>query len=891
MRKLSKKISMLMVLAMLVSLFSGVVSASAASSWSFYNKTADAIVAVNETIEMDKDEFADFDLYKDGKTVDTDVYTVKYETSDADVVWVDAKNGKLRADKAGVAEAGDTAKITAVITNKTTGITAKRSFIIEIAEEAEEVEYAITTKIGDAVLGETIAADKDYALTSTVTANGEEVEAVVAYTIDGVAVEKLNVKEGEYTLVVTATIDGEVVATAEYAIVAKAELPEIVETKQTTLNSVEITFNDEAWVANAVANKELIKVAQVMDGVDVAELVKTVEAKKDAADVLVVTLYNNLAAGKTYKFAYDGFECAASVVGAGSQPASIKVVFKKVPVNVLGQAEIKVYNAAGIDITTDALKYAAEFSTDENTNTFCDVQPDGSIYFFEVGKTAVVKAKFDMGWDEEGNKITDLEAVGEYTSVEEFTYSKPNGYALSNQIADKNKDLTYTTGTLKMPVSDNEDNFRLVAKYVKTPYQGDAATLYIDDGEDGHSDAIYTYKSTNESVLLVEESSGLLQACKPGSASIYIKKGDTVVGSVSVQVEAGRKLTTFSASIADKKLATAMGADTAEVVVTAKDQYTANYPADKVTYTLVLNTLKVGTTPVTLDTFFTGLATQNSGKEAVVTLNNDGKFTLTLNDAGAAFLEKIQTVSLTLKAKDIVNNIEKPYPLSVSIKNNVGSDVASRDLTVSASEMDVALSKKNFPDYQVKINLVELDADKYDKGFAPIVLEEAATTGNPYSVVITKPGSNWNAANDALVELVGDTIVISARTADAKLENGTYKIQLFTQKGDKMQPSTPKYLTIKDSTPAVTAVVTTTNIASEEAIDKALEFYINGAKIDASKHIDAVVINDTKVALDSKVYVKTVKVTFKTTVLNGESQLGITFDKDVEVNQLFTITQ
>ena len=48
---------------------------------------------------MEKNQFADFDLYKDGKAFDTDVYTVKYVSSDEDVVWVDAKNGKLRADQ------------------------------------------------------------------------------------------------------------------------------------------------------------------------------------------------------------------------------------------------------------------------------------------------------------------------------------------------------------------------------------------------------------------------------------------------------------------------------------------------------------------------------------------------------------------------------------------------------------------------------------------------------------------------------------------------------------------------------------------------------------------------------------------------------------------------
>ena len=229
MRKLSKKISMLMVLAMLVSLFSGIVSASAASSWSFYDRTADVVVERNETYVMEKNQYANFDLYCEGEEADADTYSYYWESSNPDVVFVDKTNGRLRADKYGKAEAGDKAMISVYIDNKTTkkNENAKRSFYIQIAEdEVEDVEYAVTTKIGDAVLGtEALEAGKDYALTSTVTADGKVVEAVVTYTLDGAAIDKLNVKEGEYKVVATATVDGKVVATEEYAVVvAGAEI-------------------------------------------------------------------------------------------------------------------------------------------------------------------------------------------------------------------------------------------------------------------------------------------------------------------------------------------------------------------------------------------------------------------------------------------------------------------------------------------------------------------------------------------------------------------------------------------------------------------------------------------------------------------------------------------
>ena len=72
MRKLSKKISMLMVLAMLVSLFSGIVSASAASKWSFYDRETKEVVDVKETYYMEKNQYANFDLYCEGEEADAE---------------------------------------------------------------------------------------------------------------------------------------------------------------------------------------------------------------------------------------------------------------------------------------------------------------------------------------------------------------------------------------------------------------------------------------------------------------------------------------------------------------------------------------------------------------------------------------------------------------------------------------------------------------------------------------------------------------------------------------------------------------------------------------------------------------------------------------------------
>ena len=228
MRKLSKKISMLMVLAMLVGLFSGVVSASAASAWSFKSKNYN--VAVDGTVVMGNKEYADFDLLKDGKAPTG--YTVTWASSDENVVWVNAKTGQLRVNKLGMADIGDKAVISATFTNTATKKSATRSFVIAYGTP----EYKLVAKIGDVVLGEeTLAVGESYKLATTVLDEaGNSVDFKTCklyrnYFIDGKEIANPYVPEkaGEVTITVaafTAKADmkdlSKAVQTVEYKVIA-----------------------------------------------------------------------------------------------------------------------------------------------------------------------------------------------------------------------------------------------------------------------------------------------------------------------------------------------------------------------------------------------------------------------------------------------------------------------------------------------------------------------------------------------------------------------------------------------------------------------------------------------------------------------------------------------
>ena len=239
MRKLSKKISMLMVLAMLVGLFSGVVSASAASAWSF--ASGKYAVAVNGSINMESKEYADFDLLKDGAAPAG--YTVAWASSDEDVVWVNAKTGQLRANKFGKAADGDKAVISATFTNTATKKSATRSFTIVLGAAKADftVEAAdVTIALGEEVKFAPVVKDAAGNVVKFATHKSYN-----GYFLDGKAIANPWTPEeaGEYTVTV-----------AQFA--KKADVTDLA--KAVRKDEVKVTVTvDTAFDAKATGLKEI----------------------------------------------------------------------------------------------------------------------------------------------------------------------------------------------------------------------------------------------------------------------------------------------------------------------------------------------------------------------------------------------------------------------------------------------------------------------------------------------------------------------------------------------------------------------------------------------------------------------------------------------------------
>ena len=140
MRNYLKKISIMLAIVIIVGVVGGTTDAQAASSWSF-SDGAGGRIEVGGILTIEKNEFRDIDLYKNGKLIKgkNETYEVTWFSSNPDVVWVDRSNGKLRGDKFGtLTDAFASATITAKIQNKVSGAVTRKCFVIYVGENRTE---------------------------------------------------------------------------------------------------------------------------------------------------------------------------------------------------------------------------------------------------------------------------------------------------------------------------------------------------------------------------------------------------------------------------------------------------------------------------------------------------------------------------------------------------------------------------------------------------------------------------------------------------------------------------------------------------------------------------------------------------------------------------------
>jgi len=557
MRKFSKKIAMMMVLAMLVSMFSGIVSASAASIWSAKSVDDDNYaVVMGETIEVKKGEFINFDLFKADEEATEAGYEYTWESSDADVLFINgakgAKNGYARVK----GEVGEEATITATFTNLTTGKSAKRSFDVVVVEEltadVEEAEYLIDVNFGD----EPFLVGDEYELKATVTDLDEKaVEAKVVFSVDGKAIEGKYVpaEAGDVVIVATVTIDEEEFE-AEYACtVVNANIFDV---EQASMNSFKMYFDELKDVSKIAKGDITVSLAAKEGALKTKQFVKEIKADKDN-NVVTVTLYNNFAKDNVITAEYKGESAAFQAVKGNV--AEIKLTDAKVKFGEKTALPIKIYDEFGVDITSPEL--LAKVTVDKKTGSENAVISGLDITMWAKDKVTTVQATYHTYTYTNGVENTFKSEIATITSVADVdTYSPISNWAITKE---PNKDKIVWDASNMLALNDSE--FKLVGKLTKTTTAVNSKTDVITTLAGG-----FTFESSDSTVVIVLADGTLIPVSK-GAADILVKKGNDVLGVYTVSVVDARKATSMEITVEGSTVISYQ--DQVVVKLAVKDQY------------------------------------------------------------------------------------------------------------------------------------------------------------------------------------------------------------------------------------------------------------------------------------------------------------------------------
>lgn len=865
---MKKRLSILLILSMLVSMFAGTVSANAASAWGFKTKSGKTI-EIGGTFHLEKGEYQDINLFRSGTEVkkSDSRYSVKWISSDPNVVYINSSTGQARADKYGLMkeETGE-AVLCAKITNKKTKNTIYRKFNVTVGTESPKVDSLVVQFKDGTDPSETLKIGQTYSLeTLTLDAEGNQLSFAQtklyrAYFCDqdGITISGSTFtpnKEGEYTIIAgafkskeesqRATSAENADFTAALTVMVEPDGPQIIDIAQVDLYTVNLTFNKPEFAKAILDNNKLLRVSHNIDGGNPIQTDShEIEAVEGNENAVSVTMFLGLTEGVTYNFTFvDEKEVTASVTGSGTKPARIKIVSGAVEYDTDYQMQIKVYNNKGVDITSSVF-YPVSFSAVDDSNfEYNYTITDDTLYFFKEGATAVVKATLDLGYNIETNRNEVLTDIGQFTSIPKAKpiYGNCTGFAVASFDATPSE-LTYDSYISN--ICKDDSGYYLYASFQYTDEKRETSTQYLHHGHNTvNPEASYTYQPANESILMVD-SNGLLYPLAKGTTAVYILDADKkTVGTVKVVVSGERELSTFVLTNQNSTQLSATGLQSAVECISmkldAKDQLgakvNADYsiqlldPADSYfdllfNYSIEGNTLKIW---------------EGHGLTAAVPASNITKrFTIaiTADYAGKTLTQRFY----------------------ILVRNTTNPTVTVPQISVSNPTIDLKLNKESIADYESIIRVISKDNAGYyvkSEDFKWIDSPSKAQTGkDKYSVLILYKNA---VADDIKIEQRGDNeLVFKAVTTDGgnqilKAATGVYSLKLYKGNGSKAQLVQDQSITLTDSTPQLSIVQKEKLIADTDwdTVKAALSFKRGSVEIPSSlieiTNMKAICVNTT----------------------------------------------
>lgn len=341
---------------------------------------------------------------------------------------------------------------------------------------------------------------------------------------------------------------------------------------QLSLNKVNATFD------SAMADvKENIRLYHVVGTTKVLQSLKDVAMD---ADNKVATLesYVNFIEGETYVIEYEGLE-GLSFVAAKVEAAAVakmEILTKTVMSGKSTLIDVALYNADGVNIADNVLKSRVTISS-SNEQTWAEGR---SLMMYNVGDTTTITATYNTyNYDQSGNQIGAVTATGVVTCVQyaDTNITGINAWTIttgnSPDFVKPNHKIAALEGT---GASDGSTPFNLFVKFDAKDDNGNY--MAVESKLDGSTGI--TFESSNNNILIISEH-GVLSPLAAGNVTVVVRQNDTVVGTIPVTVSPRRVLGSVSLDTYGFALSNSPTvADTKRVNITVKDQLGDNFHPD-----------------------------------------------------------------------------------------------------------------------------------------------------------------------------------------------------------------------------------------------------------------------------------------------------------------------
>lgn len=794
--KKNKILSILLVLLLITGCFGSVITANAASAWSFRTGSGKR-VAVGDIIELDKNEFQNFNLYKNGAeiTQKDKTYKVRWSSSNETVLWIDPSNGKARGDKfATMTEDVGIATVTATINNVKTGAVANRSFIVRVGEEK--------------------------------TNNIIPTEAPKPDTPEAVAPE---VQEPAVTV------------------------------SQTKLDAIEVTFDDKA-IAKAILNDySLLDIYYKLGSNKITADVFEITQKKNDENTLEVTFLSTLKENKEYQLEYTK-KSSVKTTFTTSDTVPYQITFAALRVEMEKETSmpIKIFNEAGVEIT-DYVTNAVDYEPVGNYDYDVFYITGNKINFYEAGKSVQVRASLDMGYDNDGNEKKDLTATARITSTEKAkpTYTAVGTYAVDSASYSSSPDaLNYTSALPTLFVGQDD-----LSLYVKINYTEDDETEvgYVAQGTDTFGNSGYSYYVVGQAgIVLVNSATGEIIPVYEGSTTISVVDANNKgIARIPVTVVKEQKVASFTISNQSSSKLSVNSLDTDQFTFSTevKDQvgnvitnnsdvlytYEITSPSDNPGFDALFNVDESNRGAITISptSYMSSFIAAGSTKQFTISVKaslNESSITKPVkvtvkNVSGVAVAKTELVVSKSTVDMKLTKDSVESYDVAIYVENQDSSGylISYEPITLISSASEAATAGT---DYSLLITKsgsdeMEVDIDITSEGvvFKPV-------TGGSYGSEIEK----------------------------AKVGNYQVKLYKKNSSGSGATQKTSKAITVTDTTQSITASVTSTRIneLDYDTLKEVIQFKRGTTVI--NDYIKIVDINETTVNNTCRIQSVTVEV-------------------------------